>query len=245
MIGCGNNAKNKLTTNYLHLAEKNGAEIHELHEVYELTPLDGGGFEVLARHPGWAQRAVHAPALIRRAPDVHGFASSLELLEEIQVVHRVAQSPVRLAFPEATDERVLRSMRLLIEDKIARPVLLGDAAAIQARAAELGVDLDGVEIQPLIGRADLDRDVATLLQLRGRQGLTATMAHRRMTTDGTSPGWSCCASAVLARSPASSTATRNHLAGAAAGRAAAGRARRGRGPRHGDQAGRCSSPTPR
>ena len=58
-IGCGHNAKNKLTTNYLYLAEKFGAEIHELHEVYELKPLDGGGFEVHARHPGWAQRAAH------------------------------------------------------------------------------------------------------------------------------------------------------------------------------------------
>jgi cholesterol oxidase len=27
--------------------------------VYELVPLDGGGFEVHARHPGWAQRAAH------------------------------------------------------------------------------------------------------------------------------------------------------------------------------------------
>ena len=58
-IGCGHNAKNKLTTNYLYLAEKLGAEIHELHEVYDLVPLDGGGFEVHARHPGWAQRAAH------------------------------------------------------------------------------------------------------------------------------------------------------------------------------------------
>ena len=33
MIGCGRNAKNKLTTNYLYLAEKRGAVIHELHEV--------------------------------------------------------------------------------------------------------------------------------------------------------------------------------------------------------------------
>ena len=33
-IGCGHNAKNKLTTNYLYLAEKLGAEVHELHEVY-------------------------------------------------------------------------------------------------------------------------------------------------------------------------------------------------------------------
>ena len=56
-IGCGHNAKNKLTTNYLYLAEKLGVEIHELHEVHELLPLDGGGFEVHARHPGWAQRA--------------------------------------------------------------------------------------------------------------------------------------------------------------------------------------------
>ena len=58
-VGCGHNAKNKLTTNYLYLAEKRGAEIHELHEVRELVPLDGGGFEVHTRHPGWAQRAAH------------------------------------------------------------------------------------------------------------------------------------------------------------------------------------------
>jgi cholesterol oxidase len=58
-IGCGHNAKNKLTTNYLYLAEKLGVEIHELHEVDELVPLDGGGFEVHARHPGWAQRSAH------------------------------------------------------------------------------------------------------------------------------------------------------------------------------------------
>jgi cholesterol oxidase len=58
-IGCGHNAKNKLTTNYLYLAEKLGVEIHELQEVYDLAPLDGGGFEVHARHPGWAQRSAH------------------------------------------------------------------------------------------------------------------------------------------------------------------------------------------
>jgi cholesterol oxidase len=56
-IGCGHNAKNKLTTNYLYLAEKLGAEVHELHEVHDLVPLEGGGFEIHARHPGWAQRA--------------------------------------------------------------------------------------------------------------------------------------------------------------------------------------------
>jgi cholesterol oxidase len=60
VIGCGHNAKNKLNTNYLYLAEKLGAEVHELHEVYDLKPLDGDGFEVHARHPGWAQRGALA-----------------------------------------------------------------------------------------------------------------------------------------------------------------------------------------
>ena len=37
-IGCGHNAKNKLTTNYLYLAEKLGVEVHELHEVLRPRP---------------------------------------------------------------------------------------------------------------------------------------------------------------------------------------------------------------
>ncbi len=58
-IGCGHNAKNKLTTNYLYLAEKLGARVHELHEAHDMVPLEGGGFEIHTRHPGWAQRAAH------------------------------------------------------------------------------------------------------------------------------------------------------------------------------------------
>jgi cholesterol oxidase len=38
---------------------KLGVEVHQLHEVYDLVPLDGGGFEVHTRYPGWAQRAAH------------------------------------------------------------------------------------------------------------------------------------------------------------------------------------------
>jgi len=57
--GCGHNAKNKLTTNYLYLTEQAGAQVHELTEMYELEPLDGSGFEVRTRHPGWAQRSAN------------------------------------------------------------------------------------------------------------------------------------------------------------------------------------------
>src|SRR6516225_3061578 len=83
-IGCGHNAKNKLTTNYLYLAENRGAQIHELHEVHDLVPLDTGGFEVHARHPGWAQRAGHLQRHMYTAEQVivaaHAYGSSKLLL---------------------------------------------------------------------------------------------------------------------------------------------------------------------
>ena len=83
-IGCGHNAKNKLTTNYLYLAERLGTVVHELHEVHDLVPLDGGGFEVHARHPGWVERAGHRHHHIYTAEQVivaaHAYGSSKLLL---------------------------------------------------------------------------------------------------------------------------------------------------------------------
>ncbi|MFI9269233.1 GMC oxidoreductase [Kitasatospora sp. NPDC052896] len=45
MTGCRHGAKNTLTENYLHLAERNGAEIHPLTTVARIRPR-GGGFAV-------------------------------------------------------------------------------------------------------------------------------------------------------------------------------------------------------
>jgi len=86
-IGCGHNAKNKLTTNYLYLAEKLGVKIHELHEVYDLAPLSAGGFEVHARHPGWAQRSAdlhhHAYTAEQVIVAAHAYGSA-KLLHHMQ-----------------------------------------------------------------------------------------------------------------------------------------------------------------
>jgi len=52
MIGCRHGAKNKLSKNYLYLAEKYGAVVHDVHQVTEVRPLAHGGYAVMARHPG-------------------------------------------------------------------------------------------------------------------------------------------------------------------------------------------------
>jgi len=50
--GCPFNAKNTLPKNYLHLAERAGAEVHELTEVVDVRPRTSGGYTVTARRPG-------------------------------------------------------------------------------------------------------------------------------------------------------------------------------------------------
>lgn len=52
MTGCRHNAKNTLVKNYLHLAEKLGAQVHPLTTVTRVRPRpegEGGGYEITAR----------------------------------------------------------------------------------------------------------------------------------------------------------------------------------------------------
>ncbi len=52
MTGCRYHAKNRLDTSYLHLAERNGAQILAEHHVRDVVPLEGGGYRVMTERPG-------------------------------------------------------------------------------------------------------------------------------------------------------------------------------------------------
>jgi len=49
MTGCRHGAKNSLDKNYLYLARKRGLKIHADTEVVHIRPLEGGGYEVVAK----------------------------------------------------------------------------------------------------------------------------------------------------------------------------------------------------
>ena len=78
LLGCPYGAKNQLTRNYLHLAEKYGAEIRAEHEVSSLTPLAGGGYEVRSGHPWRGGRTQVLRA--RRVVLAGGVLGTLDLL---------------------------------------------------------------------------------------------------------------------------------------------------------------------
>lgn len=78
LLGCPYGSKNQLTRNYLHLAERYGAEIRAEHEVTAITPLDGGGYELGAAHP-WRRSSI-APIRARRVVLAAGVLGTLDLL---------------------------------------------------------------------------------------------------------------------------------------------------------------------
>ena len=100
-----------------------------------------------------------------------------------QVIHRVSREPKRVLFSDGDDERVLRALPVLIEEKIARPVLIGDEKELRLRAEALEIDLTGVEFVPLVGRPSFDHEVAALLHARGRRGMSAAYAKLLLQTD--------------------------------------------------------------
>jgi len=68
----------------------------------------------------------------------------MHLVDQIKAKARKNLQTVVL--PEAYDDRMVEAAGAIVKDGLAKVVLLGEPATLQARAAELGASLEGVEI---------------------------------------------------------------------------------------------------
>jgi len=90
-----------------------------------------------------------------------------------------ARNPKRVVYPEGSDPRVLRAVRILVDQKVSRPILVGREAAIQEQARQIGVSLHGVDIvETTQGRQE--RYAALMLPEWKSRGLTELEAVQRM-----------------------------------------------------------------
>ncbi len=62
------------------------------------------------------------------------------------MTEKAKRSPKSIVFPEGESISILRSVRILNEEKIARPILLGNKEKIEAAASRYEIDLGGIEI---------------------------------------------------------------------------------------------------
>jgi malate dehydrogenase (oxaloacetate-decarboxylating)(NADP+) len=79
-------------------------------------------------------------------------------------------------FPEGENPTVLHACRALVDEEIARPVLLGDAQKIRERATALHLDLNALEIIDIETYPKLSAYADELFRLRQRKGVTRTEA---------------------------------------------------------------------
>ena len=62
------------------------------------------------------------------------------------IMDKAKKDPKKIAFPEGYSTRILRAARIVAEEKIGVPVLIGNADMIKKQAAEFEISLSGMEI---------------------------------------------------------------------------------------------------
>lgn len=68
----------------------------------------------------------------------------MDIMESIY--QRAKAAPQQVAFPEATEEKILQAARTCADQGICHPVLVGEPDAIRAAARQYDVALDGMEV---------------------------------------------------------------------------------------------------
>jgi len=132
--------------------------------------------------PAVAWAAV-ASGIAGRIIDVEEYRAELEarLGPERQVMRglitRAQQDPPSIVFPEGDDPRILRASRILADEGIARPILLGDLDAIRRQADEGSLTLEDIELVNPQTATDRDQLAQELWQRRERRGMTLREAR--------------------------------------------------------------------
>jgi len=104
------------------------------------------------------------------------------------MIDRAQGQGKRIAFADGEDERVLRAAQVLLEERIARPILIGRPAVIEARIERFGLSIKpGVDFEVINPEDDPRyRDYVSLFHaLVGRNGVTPDTARTIVRTNTT------------------------------------------------------------
>ena len=138
--------------------------------------------------PAVAQAAMDSGVARRPIEDMSKYIETLEAMQgrskEIMrtLINKAKTCPKRIVFPEGEEEKILRAAHILVDEGIAKPILLGDEAEIKLNAAKAHVDLNGITIiDPT--KSDLcDSYTEEFFVMRQRKGVTLAEARRTIST---------------------------------------------------------------
>jgi phosphate acetyltransferase len=79
---------------------------------------------------------------------------------------KISGRGLKIVFPEALDERILRAAGRLAAENLLTPVLVGNAGEVEKKASEFGVSLNGVEIYDPENYEGMNELVAAFVERR-------------------------------------------------------------------------------
>jgi malate dehydrogenase (oxaloacetate-decarboxylating)(NADP+) len=130
----------------------------------------------------WEAAAVAQAAMetgVAQAPvDIREYREQLERRlgkshEVMRVmINKAQRRPKRVVFPEGEEPKILRACQILMDEKIARPVLLGNETRIRAAMEELHLHPNGVRIVDPAKFEHLNDYAEEMYSLRQRKGVT-------------------------------------------------------------------------
>jgi malate dehydrogenase (oxaloacetate-decarboxylating)(NADP+) len=138
-----------------------------------------------AMDSGVARRPIHDFALYQRELERFVFRSG-QLMRP--VFEAAKKTPQRIVYGDGEDERVLRAAQTLVDDGVARPILLGRRAVIERKIVEMGLRIDLSGAVRVLDPAQDDDVFGPLIpdyqRLAGRRGIPPDAAAYGLTRRG-------------------------------------------------------------
>ena len=138
-----------------------------------------------AMESGVASRPIEDFAVYRQQLSEFVFRSGLAMKP---IFENARKAPKRVIYAEGEDERVLRAAQVLVEEGIARPILIGRPEIVQRRIAQLGLRLkpgNDVEIVNPASDPRYPEYVALYHLLMERKGVSPDLARTLVRTNST------------------------------------------------------------
>ena len=149
---------------------------------------------ILRIAPAVAQAAVASGVATRPITD---FAAYQDRLNEFvfrsgfvmkPVFAQAKTAPKRIVYAEGEDERILRATQAVVEEDMARPILIGRPAVVEARIERFGLSVRPGRDFRLVNPEDDPQYrsyVQTYIEIAGRKGITPDVARTVLRTDAT------------------------------------------------------------
>lgn len=121
--------------------------------------------------------------------DVNQLLERLETLEstaitplafEYKLLSQAREASKTIVLPEGNDDRILQAADEVLRKSMAKLIILGDPAAISARASELGLELGGAELMDVATNPHFESCVNEYVRLRSHKGITLEQAKEKM-----------------------------------------------------------------